>query len=59
MEHGDIEKMQVESIAAYVTAIGGHLRMVPTSTSHHHHHLHRLHRRAHRLSIRAQVRLAG
>lgn len=28
MEHGDIEKMQVESIAAYVTAIGGHLRLV-------------------------------
>jgi predicted XRE-type DNA-binding protein len=28
MEHGDIEKMQVESVAAYVTAIGGHLRLV-------------------------------
>lgn len=28
MEHGDVEKMQVESIAAYVTAIGGHLRLV-------------------------------
>lgn len=28
MEHGDIERMQVESIAAYVTAIGGHLRLV-------------------------------
>lgn len=28
MEHGDIEKMQVESIAAYVAAIGGHLRLV-------------------------------
>ena len=24
MEHGDIEKMQVESVAAYVAAIGGH-----------------------------------
>ena len=28
MEHGDIEKMQVESVAAYVTALGGHLRLV-------------------------------
>src|SRR6266568_3582603 len=28
MEHGDIERMQVESIATYVTAIGGHLRLV-------------------------------
>ncbi len=28
MEHGDLEKMQVESIAAYVAAIGGHLRLV-------------------------------
>ena len=28
MEHGDVEKMQVESIAAYVSAIGGHLRLV-------------------------------
>ena len=28
MEHGDIEWMQVESIAAYVAAIGGHLRLV-------------------------------
>jgi predicted XRE-type DNA-binding protein len=28
MEHGDIEKMQVESVAAYVAAIGGHLRLV-------------------------------
>ncbi|HEY3907472.1 MAG TPA: helix-turn-helix transcriptional regulator [Streptosporangiaceae bacterium] len=28
IEHGDIEKMQVESIAAYVAAIGGHLRLV-------------------------------
>ncbi len=28
MEHGDVEKMQVESIAAYVAAIGGHLRLV-------------------------------
>ena len=28
MEHGDVEKMQVESVAAYVTAIGGHLRLV-------------------------------
>lgn len=28
MEHGDVERMQVESIAAYVTAIGGHRRMV-------------------------------
>jgi transcriptional regulator with XRE-family HTH domain len=28
MEHGDVERMQVESIAAYVTAIGGHLRLV-------------------------------
>src|SRR5258708_23323224 len=28
MEHGDVEKMQVESIAAYVAAIGGHLRVV-------------------------------
>jgi predicted XRE-type DNA-binding protein len=28
MEHGDVEKMQVGSIAAYVTAIGGHLRLV-------------------------------
>jgi predicted XRE-type DNA-binding protein len=28
MEHGDVEKMQVESIAAYVSAIGGQLRLV-------------------------------
>jgi len=28
MEHGDVKKMQVESIAAYVSAIGGHLRLV-------------------------------
>jgi predicted XRE-type DNA-binding protein len=28
MEHGDVERMQVESIAAYVNAIGGHLRLV-------------------------------
>jgi predicted XRE-type DNA-binding protein len=28
MEHGDIERMQVESIATYVAAIGGHLRLV-------------------------------
>jgi predicted XRE-type DNA-binding protein len=28
MEHGDIERMQVESIAAYLRAIGGHLRLV-------------------------------
>jgi len=28
MEHGDIERMQVESIAANVAAIGGHLRLV-------------------------------
>jgi hypothetical protein len=28
MQHGDVEKMQVESIAAYVTTIGGHLRLV-------------------------------
>jgi predicted XRE-type DNA-binding protein len=28
MEHGDVEKMQVESVAAYVAAIGGHLRLV-------------------------------
>ncbi len=28
MEHGDIEKMQVESVAACVAAIGGHLRLV-------------------------------
>lgn len=28
MEHGDPVKMQVESIAAYVTAIGSHLRLV-------------------------------
>lgn len=28
MEHGDVEKMHVESIAAYVAAIGGHLRLV-------------------------------
>jgi transcriptional regulator with XRE-family HTH domain len=28
MEHGDIERMQVESIAAYLAAIGGHLRLV-------------------------------
>jgi predicted XRE-type DNA-binding protein len=28
MERGDVEKMQVESLAAYVTAIGGHLRLV-------------------------------
>ena len=28
MEHGDVEKMQVESIASYVAAIGGHLRLV-------------------------------
>jgi hypothetical protein len=28
MEHVDIEKMQVESVAAYVAAIGGHLRLV-------------------------------
>jgi predicted XRE-type DNA-binding protein len=27
MEHGEVEKMQVESIAAYVAAIGGHLRL--------------------------------
>jgi transcriptional regulator with XRE-family HTH domain len=27
-EHGDIEKMQVESVATYVAAIGGHLRLV-------------------------------
>ena len=27
-EHGDIERMKVESIAAYVAAIGGHLRLV-------------------------------
>jgi hypothetical protein len=30
MEHGDFEKMEVESAAAYVMAIGGHLR--PAST---------------------------
>jgi transcriptional regulator with XRE-family HTH domain len=28
MEHSDVEKMQVESIAACVTAIGGHRRLV-------------------------------
>jgi predicted XRE-type DNA-binding protein len=28
MEHGDVERMQVESIAAYVAALGGHLRLV-------------------------------
>jgi hypothetical protein len=28
MEHGDVEKTQVDSLAAYVTAIGGHLRLV-------------------------------
>jgi len=28
MEHGNTEKMQVESVAAYVAAIGGHLRLV-------------------------------
>lgn len=28
MEHGDTEKMQVESIAAYVAAISEHLRLV-------------------------------
>lgn len=28
MEHGDLEKMQVETIAAYVAAIGGHLRLI-------------------------------
>jgi predicted XRE-type DNA-binding protein len=28
MEHGDVEKMQVESIAAYAAAMGGHLRLV-------------------------------
>ena len=28
MEHGDVERMQVESIAAYVSAIDGHLRLV-------------------------------
>lgn len=28
MEHGEPAKMQVESIAAYVTAVGGHLRLV-------------------------------
>jgi predicted XRE-type DNA-binding protein len=28
MEHGDTAKMQVESIAAYIAAIGGHLRLV-------------------------------
>jgi predicted XRE-type DNA-binding protein len=28
MEHGDVERMQVESIAACVSAIGGHLRLV-------------------------------
>jgi len=27
MEHGDIERMHVESVAAYVAAIGGHLRL--------------------------------
>jgi hypothetical protein len=31
MEHGDIERMQVESIAAYVAAIGGHLQLVATT----------------------------
>ncbi|MDR2986588.1 MAG: helix-turn-helix transcriptional regulator [Nocardiopsaceae bacterium] len=28
IEHGHVEKMQVESIAAYIAAIGGHLRLV-------------------------------
>jgi predicted XRE-type DNA-binding protein len=28
MERGDVERMQVESIAAYVAALGGHLRLV-------------------------------
>jgi hypothetical protein len=28
MEHGDFEKMEVESAAAYVMAIGGHRRPV-------------------------------
>jgi predicted XRE-type DNA-binding protein len=28
MQHVDIEKIQVESVAAYVAAIGGHLRLV-------------------------------
>jgi transcriptional regulator with XRE-family HTH domain len=28
MEHGDVDRMQVESIAAYVAAIGGRLRLV-------------------------------
>jgi transcriptional regulator with XRE-family HTH domain len=28
MEHGDVGRMQVESIAAYVSVIGGHLRLV-------------------------------
>jgi transcriptional regulator with XRE-family HTH domain len=28
MEHGDVDRMQVESIAAYIAAMGGHLRLV-------------------------------
>ena len=28
MENGDIDRMQVESIAAYIAALGGHLRLV-------------------------------
>jgi predicted XRE-type DNA-binding protein len=28
LERGDIKKMQVESVAAYFAAIGGHLRLV-------------------------------
>jgi transcriptional regulator with XRE-family HTH domain len=49
MEHGDLEKMQVESVAAYVAAIGGHLRLVADFE---HPHVHRLRRHAHRLSTR-------
>ncbi|MDH6112865.1 putative XRE-type DNA-binding protein [Kitasatospora sp. MAP12-15] len=28
MENGDIDRMQVDSIAAFIAAIGGHLRLV-------------------------------
>ena len=49
MEHGDVERMQVESIAAYVTAVGGHLRPGRRLRSGHD-DIHRLHRGAHRVS---------
>ncbi|GAA2499641.1 helix-turn-helix domain-containing protein [Streptomyces sp. NPDC059506] len=37
MENGEIDRMQVDSIASYIAALGGHLRLVadfgPTSTT--------------------------